>query len=1466
MSLRLRMALTAACCITLFLGLAGGFLYWSALPDKDQAYRLRQNEIARKQAERAKQAAKALPYALPNSAPAAVAAPGPGGKVLPIHLTWQDERGEPGGILDEFDGCIMAGSGVDVFWRQGDLYVMKQKGRLRRVWSAGRDWTPYGWMQVPGTLGYVCYDGKFVWAALSGFDRAPRLVVLDPQSLQTWEIDFEDVPRHSNGNVAAPPQTRPQKEELQLPRRAQLDPGFAIAPWQRGTVVVAGWPGQKWLAMLSFDPQRGKSVEPLPEPIDLEQKQSELLPNGQQRLFPAGMWSFSERAAGEGRKSRRLLIGNSGSPAAMLPAWSVEPKASRFDPAGGASMSEAMRNNRLAVDAAAVYWVEHAPVGNPRAVLACAKLPEFSEQVALIDVPDGYPTLHDGWLWLLGDACWRLKPEDQEVQSIKVDFPWTFGFRKPAQKIVRNDVYYSFRQACSSQHCGLLVTTSRQEVDVYGRPGKVFQLGLADDPRLDLEPSSDLASANAALAADAPPGTIVSLLEVIAPQKESADQRPIAALGPAIEIGDVPEDVGLPILAREIVRQSLLLAARDSQGWLTRDAVLHEALPEEKRAAARYVLSMRFPFRTPAVFELRLLDAQGMSESVWKEELEIYTSAEAPCLYEKLTKAAERWSREAFPKLLEQAGLRSVDGQPPGETGVPASAEKQLEQLTFAAQFMALEELHDAIRRQGTSPAVVGALVRGYANLGVLTEYHWTAIHKACKARALLYAQQLAAAKPDSAWAWWHRAYAEALAGIHSAAQSDLAAADKCAEPAVAGGAAAAQEQRPEWVDLLAAFCRFDDETLAAVAKDARSGQLAGLLQFLTVERLKHSEPVQDLMQRLLDENRECYRIHDARSSSGELGTLHESTLEAPAVLQEAIPKRLRNIQGLPPNVTKLLNSEERSETLLADLIATLLAVDQDEDGDELSWRMLGGLIEETQFIQLWRRARFMRDQWSVPVDQFVNAVEPLLGAHRYRALFNLYRSSPQPQAAAELENKLDLSDLDFEQQAEFAISLGRDWQTRRPEQYLAAAKRPEQHMDDVHRDFLALLAWYDGQAGESPSPETVRRMRTQSPDSPDVTAAWIRLNEPGLRSQIPELERRFARRQQVWEALIGTYWNSKEDRIRVLRKCIELSHEYWAYMTLASTYHENREYDQYLAVLNEVLKQPSRGLEHARARVQIARHYMSEHQWDKAQPYAVEAAQTWALWAMACAAECYEGLGDDRNEGLWRERIVDRYPSQEDSLQLYFWFRRSGLGDAPALVQRLDPELSAWAEKAAPRQQHQIGVFYQLSGRPRQALDAYRKAANDLSDLRLAYTARLRAALVAMEQDDEQVRDQELNSLTAIRDSALASFQKLGAWLERDLAHPKDAKADLAAARQLVSDADAKERPALNYAIGRYLAFRGQPDDDANLFLDAAASSPEARASLSRVLASAALRDRGATPSKLKTDPIVTATPSDKP
>ncbi len=54
----------------------------------------------------------------------------------------------------------------------------------------------------------------------------------------------------------------------------------------------------------------------------------------------------------------------------------------------------------------------------------------------------------------------------------------------------------------------------------------------------------------------------------------------------------------------------------------------------------------------------------------------------------------------------------------------------------------------------------------------------------------------------------------------------------------------------------------------------------------------------------------------------------------------------------------------------------------------------------------------------------------------------------------------------------------------------------------------------------------------------------------------------------------------------------------------------------------------------------------MGLKEWDKARPYAEDAAQTWAEWAMECAARCAEGEKAWERAETWYSRATERYPN----------------------------------------------------------------------------------------------------------------------------------------------------------------------------------------------------------------------------
>jgi hypothetical protein len=200
------------------------------------------------------------------------------------------------------------------------------------------------------------------------------------------------------------------------------------------------------------------------------------------------------------------------------------------------------------------------------------------------------------------------------------------------------------------------------------------------------------------------------------------------------------------VLLREMARQALLLAARDELGLATRDLWLGDEMPSEGQNQPFEVATTQKNPRT-------LVVRRGFSPP-GKLVMELQPKASPPPPAEGLDSDSlidyaaflaemETLSRTKFVQALRQSGFQGRANPLHGEAAAPEDIEKRLGRMSFTSQFAALRRLHAQIHDSGESPARLGTLVRGYANLGMLTEFHWHPAHGVFAARSLLYAQRM---------------------------------------------------------------------------------------------------------------------------------------------------------------------------------------------------------------------------------------------------------------------------------------------------------------------------------------------------------------------------------------------------------------------------------------------------------------------------------------------------------------------------------------------------------------------------------------------------------------------------------------------------------------------------------------------------------------------------------------------------
>ena len=527
--------------------------------------------------------------------------------------------------------------------------------------------------------------------------------------------------------------------------------------------------------------------------------------------------------------------------------------------------------------------------------------------------------------------------------------------------------------------------------------------------------------------------------DVPAAEPSSQADEPVAQK-PLIVYMDrsAPEADGVRNLARsgllsaELARQAFLMAAREEMGLITRDARLGDQMPAEGE-------------NTP--FVINADKEKPKHQSLWRgpaNERVLIGEYVVDCPFNKrgyplTSKRMEKLSRSTFVEFLRKAGF---DGKPipKSDTSVPDAIEALLSEMTFTSQFSAIRQLHDLTHKAGTSDAVLEALVRGYANLGCLTEYYWHPAHKVFKARAMLYADRLLASNRKSPRALWHRAYARALVGLPRYARSDL----DDASAAWQALPEADRPQRPGWVELIDAHCRYAPDEIDVASVEENERQLASLIRHLTVERCGYLPLTEKSALDTIKKTPECYRVYDDLSRLGGI-IQHTTTLAGLSLFGATAYDRLLAMPDLPPSARKTARSKpdnwltnmlpglrrapeaqgdefQRRSTLIQNLLGTDLAKDDAEaaqdqplrptDLGEPSWATLGLLIRELSFMQVQRRAWFQARVWCVSPDDFIAASAPLVERHPYRAYITRYAwdQTLRDQALQELLN-LELVD-----------------------------------------------------------------------------------------------------------------------------------------------------------------------------------------------------------------------------------------------------------------------------------------------------------------------------------------------------------------------------------------------------------------------------------------------------------------------
>jgi len=960
----------------------------------------------------------------------------------------------------------------------------------------------------------------------------------------------------------------------------------------------------------------------------------------------------------------------------------------------------------------------------------------------------------------------------------------------------------------------------------------------------------------------------------------------VVYLGKSAELNmPLPPGPDRATLVREFFRQALLISARDELGLVTRDAWLGDAIPREGA-------SRPFDLATRAGPPPRLEVLRGFPSAVRAIGTADLPSIATPEHYlRRLWVEAEKLSRTSLLEILTK-GLGQRQARPwTPDLALPGSIEEPLREMSFLAQFKAARQIHDVMASRGQSPALLGALVRVYANLGVLTEFHWYPAHKVFKARAILYAQRWLGRQPDSLPALWHRAYALALAGDHADALEDLESAQKAWQ-------AMAEKQRPPrpgWVALLDAYCRYDIEKLGTELDHPEHGQLAALLQYHAVEMAGNRRWALQTAATTLEKIPNCFRVHDGVCAFAGVSVSHLSTLAPFQILARTLYKQVHEMPGLPESVRGLakrpadgqadfggsLESMEPEFKARVRLIGALREASHPRaaagaeakpapksepgkpkadapgagpssrppDAGEPSWASLAHLIQETSFIHVWRRANFERHCLGVPAEDFLTLAAPLVADHPLRPFVDtLWWDAVKRRQAIEQAARLEPEGLELH--ARPLLDGFYEFGTERAKQILAAMQFRH---DALARDYVVL-----GRLIETDRKQLPRCAKTLLCVSPHSPLARAFLVEAGAASEA-EIA--------AWEKSAGKYpflafvlarrcaaakqW---DDAVRFCQAAIKIVEDKAIYDFLANVYETKGDEGRWLETLEAALRLPDYGLDHAAIQKTIAWHFMNKKEWRRGLPYATAAAECYSCWGLLCAAACHEGLQEWEAAEKYVKAAAERY--RESATEWYRFCRRTGHGDLQAarrLAKSYADDPSAQDSRNA-----RLGAatFYILEGRLDQGLAGYGKAFAEEADPFFG----LWVAILADELKDAKTRDAALarirsHSPAVVRNDTGNCRQKLvelADLIERDLAQGGKGQIDAKAVDKLrAALPEGAARAYFDLFLARYLHAHGKRNEAIRCWKEEVASTDVL--GYGRTFAGAALCDLGVKPESYK-------------
>jgi len=864
------------------------------------------------------------------------------------------------------------------------------------------------------------------------------------------------------------------------------------------------------------------------------------------------------------------------------------------------------------------------------------------------------------------------------------------------------------------------------------------------------------------------------------------------------------------MLLRELQRQAVLIAARDELGLGTRDMVLREPFVGHGSNGATTVLfESRVWKNDQALIYLSRFDGPQPADPYALADLQVdspknvdqqsvsFKINRGPAIdYADFAAKCEEASRSTYLKaLLAEKVLGNFQANPipwvPAGTGpVDPAALDRLDCFDVFSQYLAVRLLHQQIRSNGASPERIGALVRGYANLGVLTHDQWSRANKVFLARALLYAQRLVVHENQSGASLYVRAYARAFTGLHAAALMDL---DDAA--AKSGGV-----KTPAWVDLIRGYSRFDPYPLedVALAGPWRYQQLASFLDAKVSADKFPADQFQSAVYHALSTYPGMFVLAHASPDAGD----PNNPKPYDAMINQ-LPVLMHDVlltAGLPSSIedaVRKLKPGDDGFRLIATLRDRLIsaATTTPLEINEPSLGVLADLVEQQEMLAIVHRAQSYRATGTGTTDvlKLAGNAAPILRAHPWGAYIDALsmETNGEDPRLTSLVTKIKNRERDPGPWADDALNRIDNMNTEAVNLANTLRERARQTADSLVDDFT-----YSGDSAY------LARLLKTSPYSATLMQAWMR-SVPAVRinretnmyhSTIQRVENDFANRPDVVVAA-SDWCNTRGDfdrSLKLLHNIDQLEPSVDVCTRLSRLERRLGNRDESLSQMMRAVKLANDPNQTCVAYQQLAVDLIEDRRYDDALSCVQLSSDTPNSRSWQLMARCYEAMGqyDSADECLRQQAAADP-PSIS---QHYMWAKRLGRKDVKDIRRKAQLTFSQPTEFMAE-------FFMSMAeDQEHKAFDTLRRYRGNMDD---AYQFAQLAILAKKQHDDTSLND-ALNAMpSASNDSFGAAF--------KSLAQSKDIAAGVAAFDQWVDrqlyDEDAVDWYSL---AGRYLLAMG--------------------------------------------------------